>query len=142
MSEIILSTVKSWDGLAEAFAEEIAKQYKMHLEFWHASAMDDKAEQAMWEKRIKEEPDLVKTAAFNHIKSIMGSPQYNRRYYQKKYKIFVNWSMIQITNKSGFYRNLLPGKDITQTFPVNVEYRIDMTQMSVIKVVHPQTMEK
>lgn len=142
MSEIILSTEKSWDGLAEALAEEIAKQYKSHLEFWHATAMDDRAEQAMWTERIKLEPDKVKVKAFSQIKSIMGSPQYNRRYYQKKYKIFVNWSMIQIMRDSGFYKTLLNDRDITHAFPINVEYRVDMTKMSVIKIIHSQPVKK
>ena len=142
MSEIILSTVKTWDGLAEAFADEIAKQYKSHLEHWHATAMDDREEQAMWEERIKNEPDEVRKKAFNRIKSIMGNPQYNRKYFVKKYVIFVDWSTIRITPATGFYNNMLDsGKDITSAFLVNVEYRIDMTEMRVIKIINSQTIK-
>lgn len=142
MSEIILSTVKTWDGLAEAFADEIAKQYKSHLEHCHATAMDDKEEQAMWVRRIEIEPDLVKKKAFERIKSIMGNPQYNRKYYLKKYKIFVDWTMIGITTSTGFYSNLIQdGRDLTYAFPVNVEYHIDMTEMKIIKIIGSQPMK-
>ena len=99
MSEKILCTVKTWNGLAEAFADEVAKRYKSHLEFWQATAMDDREEYAMWAERIRVEPDMVKEYALDRIKSIMENPQYNRKFYLKKYKIFVDWSIIQITTK-------------------------------------------
>lgn len=141
MSEKILCTVKTWDGLAEAFADEVAKQYKSHLEFWQATAMDDREEYAMWAERIKLEPDKVKERALSRIKSIMENPQYNRKFFMKKFWIFVDWSMIRIIPETGFYRNLL-GRDITNAFPVNVEYRIDLTYMNIIKVTHSQTVKK
>lgn len=139
MSEIILSTDKSWDGLAEAFANEIAKQYKSHLEHWHATAMDDRKEQTMWKEKIRVEPDEVKKKVFNRIKAIMSNQPYYRKYFLKKFKIFVDWSVIRITPATGFYKNMLEsGDDITHAFPVNVEYRIDMTEMKVIKIVNSQ----
>ena len=141
MSEKILCTVKTWDGLAEAFADEVAKQYKSHLEFWQATAMDDREEYAMWAERIKLEPDKVKERALSRIKSIMENPQYNRKFFMKKFWIFVDWTMIRIIPETGFYRNLL-GRDITNAFPVNVEYRIDLTYMNIIKVTHSQTVKK
>ena len=141
MSEKILCTVKTWDGLAEAFADEVAKQYKSHLEFWQATAIDDREEYAMWAERIKLEPDKVKERALSRIKSIMENPQYNRKFFMKKFWIFVDWTMIRIIPETGFYRNLL-GRDITNAFPVNVEYRIDLTYMNIIKVTHSQTGKK
>lgn len=141
MSEKILCTVKTWDGLAKAFADEVAKQYKSHLEFWQATAMDDREEYAMWAERIKLEPDKVKERALSRIKSIMENPQYNRKFFMKKFWIFVDWTMIRIIPETGFYRNLL-GRDITNAFPVNVEYRIDLTYMNIIKVTHSQTVKK
>ena len=141
MSEKILCTVKTWDGLAEAFADEVAKQYKSHLEFWQATAIDDREEYAMWAERIKLEPDKVKERALTRIKSIMENPQYNRKFFMKKFWIFVDWTMIRIIPETGFYRNLL-GRDITNAFPVNVEYRIDLTYMNIIKVTHSQTVKK
>lgn len=141
MSEKILCTVKTWDGLAEAFADEVAKQYKSHLEFWQATAIDDREEYAMWAERIKLEPDKVKERALSRIKSIMENPQYNRKFFMKKFWIFVDWTMIRIIPETGFYRNLL-GRDITNAFPVNVEYRIDLTYMNIIKVTHSQTVKK
>ncbi|MBQ7409905.1 MAG: hypothetical protein IJW20_00790 [Clostridia bacterium] len=141
MSEKILCTVKTWDGLAEALADEIAKKFKSHLEFWQATAMDDREEYAMWAERIRLEPDKVKERALAKIKSIMGKPQYNRKFYLKKYKIFVDWSTIRITPATGFYQYLLE-RDITSSFPVNVEYRIDMTSMNVVKITHSQAMKK
>lgn len=141
MSEKILCTVKTWDGLAEAFADEIAKRYKSHLEFWQATAMDDREEYAMWAERIRLEPAMVKEKALAKLKSIMGNPQYNRKFYLKKYKIFVDWSTIQITPATGFYRHLLE-RDITSAYPINVEYRIDMTSMNIVQITHSQTMKK
>lgn len=141
MSEKILCTVKTWNGLAEAFADEVAKRYKSHLEFWQATAMDDREEYAMWAERIRVEPDMVKEYALDRIKSIMENPQYNRKFYLKKYKIFVDWSIIQITPSTGFYRYLLD-RDITSAYPANVEYRIDMTKMNIVQITHSQTMKK
>lgn len=141
MSEKILCTVKTWDGLAEAFADEVAKKYKSHLEFWQATAMDDREEYAMWAERIRIEPDRVKEKALSRIKSIMENPQYNRKFYLKKYKIFVDWSIIQITPATGFYQYLLE-RDITGAYPVNVEYRIDMASMNIVQITHSQTMKK
>ena len=48
MSEEILCTARTRDELAKCFAEEVAKQYKSHLEFWQATAVDDREEYAMW----------------------------------------------------------------------------------------------
>lgn len=141
MSEKILCTVKTWDGLAEAFADEIANSHKRHLEFWQATAMDDREEYEMWAERIRTEPNKVKERALAKIKSIMENPQYNRKFYMKKFKIFVDWSTIRITPATGFYQHLLE-RDITSGFPVNVEYRIDMTNMSIIKITHSQNMKK
>ena len=141
MSEKILCTVKTWDGLAEAFADEIAKCYKRHLEFWQATAMDDREEYEMWAERIRNEPDKVKENALARIKSIMEKPRYNRKFYLKKYKIFVDWSTIRIAPTTGFYQNLLE-RDITCAYSVNVEYHIDMTKMNVVQITHSQTMKK
>ena len=141
MDKKILGTVKTWDGLAEAFADEIAKRYKSHLEFWQATAIDDREEHAMWAERIRIEPDKVKEKALIRIKSIMENPQYNRKFYLKKFKIFVDWNMIQITPSTGFHRHLLD-HDITSAFPVNVEYRIDMTSMDIVQITHSQNARK
>ena len=141
MDKKILATVKTWDGLAEAFADELAKRYKSHLEFWQATAIDDREEYAMWAERIRVEPDKVKEKALARLKSIMENPQYNRKFYQKKFKVFVNWSMIQITPETGFYRHLLE-RDITSAIPVNVEYRIDMTNMEIIQITYSQNSRK
>lgn len=141
MSEEILCTVKTWDGLAEAFAEEIAKKHKEHLEFWQATAVDDREEYLVWAERIRLEPGKVKEKALSKIKSIMENPQYNRKFYLKKYKIFVDWSVVRIAPATGFYRYLLE-RDITSAYPANVEYRIDMTHMNLVKITHSQTMKK
>ena len=141
MREIILSTERSWNGLAAAFADVVAEQHKKHLEFCHATAMDDREEYAMWAERIRVEPEMVKENAMDRIQTIMGSPQYNRKFYLKKYKIFVDWSVIKITPQTGFYRYLLE-RDITSEFPVNAEYRIDMSSMKIIQITHSQPMKK
>lgn len=141
MSEKILCTEKTRDGLAKAFADEIAKEYKRHLEFWQATAMDDREEFAMWAARIQNEPDKVRERTLNRIKSIMDNPQYNRKFYKKKFKIFVCWDTIRIIPAAGFFRNLL-GRDITNAFSVNVEYLISMKDMNIVKITHSQAVKK
>ena len=141
MSEIILCTTKTREGLAKAFADEMAKEYKRHLEFWQATAMDDREEFAMWNARIQNEPDKVRERVFNRVKSIMDNPQYNRKFYKKKFKIFVDWDTIRIFPATGFYQNLL-GRDITNAFSVNVEYLISIKNMNIVKITHSQTVKK
>lgn len=135
--KVILCTSKTRESLAEAFAGVVAEKYKAHLEFWQASAVDDKEEYAMWEKRIQTELDIVKERALKRIKSIMDNPQYNRKFFKKFWKVFVDWDIIRIVPSTGFYKNLL-GRDITNAFSVNVEYLIDMRKKNVVKITHSQ----
>ena len=135
--KVILCTAETRDGLAEAFADVVAKKYKKHLEFWQASAVDDREEHAMWETRIQTEPDIVKERALKRIKSIMDNPQYNRKFFKKFWKVFVDWYTIRIVPSTGFYQNLL-GRDITNAFSVNVEYIINMRKKNVVKITHSQ----
>ncbi len=138
MSDIVVCEVRTREGLAEAFAVEVAKKHKSNLEFWKATAMSDKEEYAMWEARIHNEPDIVKERAFNRIMSIMDNPQYNRKFYRKVWMIFVDWSTIRIVPSTGFYRNLL-ARDITNSIPANVEYLISMKDMSITQIIHSQS---
>ena len=84
MSEKILCTVKTWDGLAEAFADEVAKQYKSHLEFWQSTAMDDQKEHAMCADCRKLVPEMLRKIALANIKSIIENTPYPRKFYLKK----------------------------------------------------------
>ena len=59
MSEEILCTARTRDELAKCFAEEVAKQYKSHLEFWQATAVDDREEYAMWTADLLQEDSII-----------------------------------------------------------------------------------
>lgn len=140
MSEKILCTVEKRDDLAAAFATVVAKKYKGHLEFWQATAMDDREEHLMWEGRIQSEPDVVKERALNRIKSIMDNPKENRKFYKKFWKFFVDWGTIRVIPSTGFYQNLL-GRDITNAFSVNVEYLIRMRNKQIVQITHSQNVK-
>lgn len=137
MSEEILCTARTRDELAKCFADEVAKQYKSHLEFWQATAADDKEEYAMWGARMQHEPDTVRERALNRIKAVMANPKYHRKYFRKVLKVFVDWDVIRIIPLTGFYQNLL-ARDITHAFPINVEYLINLKTMTVVKIIHSQ----
>lgn len=134
---VILCTAETRDGIVEAFAGVVAGKYKTHLEFWQASAVDDREEYAMWADRIQTEPDIVKEQALKRIKSIMENPQYNRKFFKKIWKVFVDWDIIRIVPSTGFYQNLLE-RDITNAFSINVEYQIDFRKKRVVKITHSQ----
>ena len=137
MSEEILCTARTRDELAKCFAEEVAKQYKSHLEFWQATAVDDREEYEMWGVRMQYEPDTVKERVLNRIKAVMANPQYHRKFFRKVLKVFVDWDVIRIIPKTGFYQNLL-ARDITHAFPINVEYLINLKTMTVAKIIHSE----
>ena len=137
MSGELLCTARTLDELANCFADEIAKQYKSHLEYWQATAVDDREEYAMWEGRIQREPDTVRERVLNRIKAVMANPQQYRRYFRKVLKFFVNWNLIRIVPSTGCFQNLL-ARDITHAFAVNVEYLINLKEMKVVKIVHSQ----
>ena len=140
MSKKILCTGNERNDLAEAFATEVANKYKSHLEFLQATAVDDRNEYAMWTARIENEPGVVKERALKRIKSIMDNPQYNRKFYKKVWKVFVDWETIRIVPSTGFYKNLL-GRDITNAFSVNVEYIISMRDQRLVQITHSQNVK-
>ena len=140
MSEKILCTGNERNDLAEAFAAEVASKYKSYLEFWRSTAVDDRNEYAMWTARIENEPGVVKERALKRIKSIMDNPQYNRKFYKKIWKVFVDWETIRIVPSTGFYKNLL-GRDITNAFSVNVEYCISMRNQRLVQITHSQNVK-
>lgn len=141
MSGEILCTARTRDELAECFAAEVARQYKSHLEYWQTTAVDDKEEYAMWGTRIQHEPDTVRERVLNRIRSVMANPQYYRKYFRKVLKVFVDWDVIRIIPQTGFYQNLM-ARDITNAFSINVEYLINLKDMTVVKIVHSERVHK
>ena len=86
---------------------------------------------------MQHEPDTVKERVLNRIKAVMANPQYHRKYFRKVLKVFVDWDVIRIIPKTGFYQNLL-ARDITHAFPINVEYQINLKTMTVAKIIHSE----
>lgn len=126
------------EEVAQALAEEIRRNYLSHLEFWQATAMDDPHEFYQWKKKIESEPSVVQRNAFDKILKIMQNPKDNKKYFKKKWRFLRSKHVISVTKSSGFYQDLLPGKDIEHTVSVNVEYLIDKRHMTVVKKVYSQ----
>ena len=133
----VLFESNSLEELANAFADEACRKYLNHLEFWHSTAVDDKKEYFLWEKKIQSEPQQVREAALNRILWIINNPHKNRRYFKRKF-LFRDYTVISIVPSSGFYNGLLNGKDISYAFSANVEYIINLSDFTLIKKIYSQ----
>ena len=132
MSEVVYKTVEE---IAQAFAEIVSRNYLKNLQFWQATAADDLDEFLDWEEKIKTEPEKVKKAAFEKILQIMQEPQKNKQFYKKGF-FFRSKNIIRVSTESGYYKDLLPDKDITHTVAVNVEYIIDIQRRIIQKRIY------
>lgn len=134
--EIIFSG-STLEEVAKAFAEIVSRNYISHLDYWQATAMDDRQEYEQWEQKKEREPEILRENAFNKILKIMQKPELNRMFF-KKYRFFRSKNVIAITKFSGFYKDLLPGNDIEHAFAVNVEYLIDIENLNIREEIYPQ----
>lgn len=131
-----MGNITTLEQLARNFGEEIGRAYKEELYFWKATAMDDRNETKMWEKRIKIEVPIVAENAYKRILEIMNDPRQKKRYCLKKWLgLFRNKNILIINHE--FVENLLLEKKFKNFFPENVEYHIDMKNLSFAKVVFP-----
>lgn len=124
------------EQLARNFAEEIGRNYQENLDFWIVTARDDGEEKEYWEGRIKKEVPIVTENVYKKVLEIMNNPKQNNKYLLRKW-LFKNKNVLVINHKTGFFDDLLPGRNIKFCFSINVEYHIDMKNLSFIKVVFP-----
>ena len=99
--------------LIQFVSKYLAHHYKEHLEFWRATARDDRKEMSLWEERIKVEVPKLEAA----IKILLGEKLKNKKQFN-------------ITSKSIFLKKAFRKAHITSSspensFPINVEYKID-----------------
>lgn len=137
MSEKTFWSCNTVRELAQTFAEIVKQNYLSDLKYWLATARDSPYEFKQWNMRIKKEPNKVKRNAKRKILKIMKEPKENAKFY-KRISRFWNYTVISITKSSGFYDDLLKGKNIGNAFAVNVEYIIDETGLTIVKNVYSQ----
>lgn len=124
------------EQLARNFGEEIGRKYQENLDFWIVTAMDDRKEKEYWEERIEEEVPIVTENAYKKILKIMNDPVQKNKYLLRKW-FFKNKDILVINYKTGFFDDLLPGKNIKYCFSVDVEYHINMKNLSFVNVEFP-----
>ena len=120
--------------VAERFASIVSQNYLNTLLLWKTTAMQDTEEVEYWNQKIKSEPEKVKKRTYEKILKIIGkmdSP------YLKRKGLFGRRVVISITRSSGFYGDLLDGKDIKGSVEPNVEYWIDRKNLTIEKRIHP-----
>lgn len=134
-----MGTVTTLDQLARDFGEEIGRAYKEELYFWRSTSMDDRKETAYWEERIKTEVPIVEENAERKILEIMNDyPRRRKRYCLRKcFGLFRDKNILNINHENGFFDDLLLGRNLKNFFPVNVEYHIDLINLSFKKVTLP-----
>lgn len=126
------------EEVAAEFAKIVERKYIEHLEFWQATAADDREEYRYWEYRKNNEPDEVYKAAEKKILDIMQNRLSNRKYYRKEMVFFRSKDEISITKSSGFYKDLCLGKTIEHSVTVNVEYLINIRDLIIFERIYPQ----
>ena len=134
-----MGTVTTLDQLARNFGEEIGRAYREELFASKATAMDDIKETKYWEERIEKEVPIVVENAERKILEIMNyHPRYRKRYCLRKcFGLFRDKNILNINHENGFFDDLILGKDLNNFFPVNVEYHINIMNLSFEKVMLP-----
>lgn len=136
-SEKIIYVAISKEDLATAFSKEVNENCYCRLTHWRATAIDDPAEFEQWEQKRKSLPELAEKNSLERILKIMNDPNSYKKYYKKIRKgCFKRTTMISITDRSGFYEDLVKGECIGQ--PINVEYLLDLSTFTMIKRVYSQ----
>ena len=131
-----MGAVTTLEQLARNFGEEIGRAYKEELFFCKATFKDGRDEKEMWEKRIEKEVPIVAENAYRKVLEIMNDPRQRKKYCLRKWLgLFRDKNILNINHENGFFDDLLLGKDLKNFFSVNVEYRIDMKNLSFAKIV-------
>lgn len=136
MSEKTFWSCNTVKELAQTFAEIVKQNYLSDLNYWKATARDSPYEFMEWDMRIKREPNVVKKNAQAKILKIMQNSKKYLKYYKRKWHFFRSKRIISITRASGFYGDLLNGRDIGYMFAINVEYLIDTKSLTIVKKIY------
>ena len=135
--ETVIYVASSTEELAKKFASVIRENCLLNLEFWRATSIDDPQEYIMWEQKMETVPAMAEQKAFERISDIIKNPNGNMKYYKKiRRAIFRKVTVLSITDKSGFYENLVDGEHIHQ--PVNVEYLLSLNELTLLMRVYSQ----
>lgn len=135
----VIFSGKTMDSVAMRFAEIVAQNYSKDLEYWKATAIDDRCEFQRWEERVKKEVPELKQQAYAKISDIMKSVGDDERYFikRKEHWYSKDIELIRITKKCGFYDDLLTeDSDVQSTIAVNVDYLIDRQACTIKKIIH------
>ena len=127
------------EQLAQSFSEDIGRAYREAVFACKATAMDDRNETKYWQKRIEREVPIVVKNAERKILEIMNyHPRLRKRYcLRKRLGLFRDKNILNINLESGFFDDLLWERKLKNFFPVNVEYHIDLINLSFEKVTLP-----
>ena len=123
---------RSLKKLAAEFGNVAKRKYQSSLEFWKATAVDDRQEYAEWKQKIKTDPPEVGKNAKNKLLDIMRGGDEEKKPY------LTNENVLLINPASGFYDDLLPHDPIVRNrFSSNVNYLIDMKNFTIVEEILP-----
>lgn len=122
----------SIEEVAKEFSEIVYRNYVDYLEFWRWNAIGEE-EINKWEKKMKEEPKLVRKNAYKKILKIMQCKKEYEEYYKSKWLIFTEEDIIDITKETNFYKDLLPNEDIAYTTQNSRKYRINRKKFTIAR---------
>lgn len=131
MKEEIIFQGHNIEEVAQKFAELIVRNYLEYLEFWKKNAKGE--ELNFWIKKIKSEPKIIKKNAYKKILKIMKFQKENEEFYKDKWLLFKDKDIILINKETSFYKDLLPGEDLTYTAKVNRKYMINKKKFLIAK---------
>lgn len=131
MKEKIIFQGNDLEELAQKFAELITRNYLEYLDFWKKNAKGK--ELNFWRKKIKNEPEIVRKNAYKKILQIMKFHKENEEFYKDKWILFKDKNIILINKETSFYKDLLPGEDLTYTAKVSRKYMIDKKRFLIAK---------
>ncbi len=130
--EIIFSG-NTVNQVAERFASIVSQNYLEALRLWKITAIEE-TEAQYWKQRMQIEPEIVKKNTYQKILKIMKE---TNNPYIRQTGLFKNSNVISITRASGFFNDLLNGKDIKYSVKPNEEYLINKKALTIEKRVHP-----
>ena len=132
----------TYQEIAQNFSQMMVKQYMEHIEYWYATAMDDVDEMKIWEKKIKNETQVVQKKVYHKLLSIMKDRKKYMRFYKRIGVLRRERDIIRITCASGFFNDILNGEGISHAFPINAEYLINRQDGNITCNVYSSRIKK
>lgn len=112
----------SREEMVTKLAEFFAKKYYAHLEFWSATAMDDREELGYWQQKMQEQPEKAKKLFEEAINNELVEIE------ERKIRFFKRRLWIDTKKHDQIYQSVLsilePGLKPCNCFPNNVQYFI------------------